>query len=55
MSGTPHFLNYANGFEKQTASFALVKPGLQSLSAQKKRLPDQAVSPMKTRFLFRFA
>ena len=28
MSGTPHFLNYANGFEKQTASFALVKPGL---------------------------
>ena len=28
MSGTPHFLNYANGFEKQTTSFALVKPGL---------------------------
>ena len=28
MSGTPHLLNYANGFEKQTASFALVKPRL---------------------------
>lgn len=28
MGGTPHLLNYANGFEKQTASFALVKPRL---------------------------
>ena len=28
MSGTPHLLNYANGFKEQTASFALVKPGL---------------------------
>ena len=28
MGGTPHLLNYANSFEKQTASFALVKPRL---------------------------
>ena len=28
MSGTPHLLNYADSFEKQTASFALVKPRL---------------------------
>ena len=28
MSGTPHLLNYANGFKEQTASFALVKPDL---------------------------
>lgn len=28
MGSTPHFLNYANGFEKQTATFALVKPRL---------------------------
>lgn len=28
MSGTPHLLNYANGFKEQTASFALVKPRL---------------------------
>ena len=28
MGGTPHLLNYANGFEKQTASFALMKPRL---------------------------
>lgn len=28
MGGTPHLLNYANGFEKQAASFALMKPGL---------------------------
>ena len=28
MGGTPHLSNYANGFKKQTASFALVKPRL---------------------------
>ena len=28
MSGTPHLLNYANGFKEQAASFALVKPRL---------------------------
>ena len=28
MSGTPHLLNNANGFEKQAASFSRVKPGL---------------------------
>ena len=28
MSGTPHLLNYANGFKEQTASLALVKPRL---------------------------
>ena len=28
MSGTPHLLNYTNGFKEQTASFALVKPRL---------------------------
>ena len=28
MGGTPHLLNYANGFKEQTASLALVKPGL---------------------------
>lgn len=28
MGSTPHLLNYANGFEKQAASFALMKPGL---------------------------
>lgn len=28
MSGTPHLLNYANGFKEQTASFALIKPRL---------------------------
>lgn len=28
MGGTPHLLNYANGFKEQTASFALVKPRL---------------------------
>ena len=28
MGGTPHLLNYADSFEKQTASFTLVKPRL---------------------------
>ena len=28
MGGTPHLLNYANGFKEQTASFTLVKPRL---------------------------
>ena len=28
IGGTPHLSNYANGFKEQTASFALVKPGL---------------------------
>lgn len=28
MGSTPHLLNNANGFEKQTATFALVKPRL---------------------------
>ena len=28
IGSTPHLLNYANGFEKQTASFALMKPRL---------------------------
>ena len=33
MSGTPHLLNYANGFKEQTASFALVKPRLLACDA----------------------
>ena len=33
MSGTPHLLNYANGFKEQTASLALVKPRLLACNA----------------------